>query len=295
MPDYKVFEPFNCTYDKILTSEEVCEVESVKQEILRSFEEELALFCENHNLNLDQQSVLQSLECSIKSILSYCRLPSEKKDPFEISAKEYLIAKLFECEKSAADKISRDLANTIAYSSQKLANNDIALKGSVKSIAEKLTLRYLFDYRHYYDLEPIPNGSGYLYALTTNYLLDRVEEIYTQKYHKYRLWDKRSIALFSSYLFDNIGEFHDFFDMQNLRHLLEDYSEPIEITLFKEECLECWLALCADNPIHAYTELAYPNENGVIFEEYIPLHSVNEDVWSSLYEHYQQKFLDFSK
>ncbi|WP_305461973.1 hypothetical protein [Photobacterium leiognathi] len=83
--------------------------------------------------------------------------------------------------------------------------------------------------------------------------------------------------------------------MQNLRHLLKDNSVPIEITLFKEECLECWLALCADNPIHAYTELAYPNENGVIFEEYIPLHSVNEDVWSSLYEHYQQKLLNFSK
>lgn len=294
MSDYQVFEPLNCTYDKILTSEEVDEIKSVKQEILRRFEDELALFCKNHNLDLDQQAVLQSLEGSIKSILSYC-LPSEKKDPFEISAKDYLVTKLFNYEKSAADKISRDLANAIADFSQKLPNNDITLKGSTTSIAAKLTLRYLFGYRDYYDLEPMPNDGGYLYALTTNYLLDRVEDIYTKKYHKYRLWNKHSIALFSSYLFDDKSEFHDFFGIQNLCHLLESSSKPIEITLFKEECLECWFALCADNPRHAYTELAYPNENGVIFEEYIPLHSVDEGVWSSLYEHYQHELLNYSK
>nr|WP_025593093.1 hypothetical protein [Vibrio sp. SCSIO 43097] len=106
-----------------------------------------------------------------------------------------------------------------------------------------------------------------------------------------RLWYfcRRAITLFSSYLFDIKSEEHHFFDSKNLIHLLGNGPEPITKEWFKDECIECWEALYVDGPRYAYTELAYPDDSGVIFEEYLPLVMVSEDVWDSLYERYKNK------
>lgn len=151
----------------------------------------------------------------------------------------------------------------------------------------------MFGHRRFYDVEPIPEvptlRNDDLRALCERHLLDRVKERYTSHYHRYRLWDGRAIDLFSSYLFNVKSEEHSFFDSKNLIHLLNNTPAPIKKEWFKNECIECWEALYADGPRYAYTELAYPDESGVIFEEYVPLDMVSEDVWDSLYERYKNK------
>lgn len=121
------------------------------------------------------------------------------------------------------------------------------------------------------------------------YLLDRVKDCYSEQYQRYRLWDKRAIDLFSSYLFDVKNDEHNFFNFMNLIHLFDNVAEPITKEWFKDECIECWEDLYANGPRYAYTELAYPNQNGVIFEEYVPLNMVSEEVWDSLYECYKSR------
>ncbi|MDF2153561.1 hypothetical protein [Vibrio sp. CAU 1672] len=282
-----------------VSKEEIDELEHERQELLNDFKEQLAVFCKYLNVDIDQQAALRSLDTKTRLTLSYPYYVPARKGIVKISATGYLSSKMVEKVKSTTKDIVNALAANIADSSQKLTCNDIALKGSTESIAEKLTQRYLFGHRRFYDIEPIPDiptlRNQDLSALSEYYLLDRVEELYAAKYHRYRLWDGRAIALFSSYLFDVKSEYHEFFDSPNLIHLLSDNPEPITKKWFKDECIECWGELYADGPIRSYTELAYPNENGVIFEEYIPLPMVSEDVWDSLYERYKSKLEEHVK
>ncbi|MBU2932910.1 hypothetical protein [Vibrio cyclitrophicus] len=275
------------------SKEELQELENERLELLNDFKEQLAVFCDYLKVDLDQQATLKSLDTATALTLSSPRYIPAQKGILKISAQGYLSIKLVEKVKSTTTDIVKALANKIADSSQKLPCNDIALKGSVDSIAAKLTQRYLFGHRRFYDVEPIPEAptlrNNDLRALCERHLLDRVKERYTSHYHRYRLWDGRAINLFSSYLFNVKSEEHSFFDSKNLIHLLNNTPAPIKKEWFKDECIECWEALYADGPRYAYTELAYPDESGVIFEEYVPLDMVSEDVWDSLYERYKNK------
>lgn len=276
-----------------ISKEELQELEYERLELLNDFKEQLAVFCDYLKVDLDQQATLKSLDTATALTLSSPRCVPARKGVLKISAQGYLRLKLVEKVKSTASDIVKVLANKIADSSQKLPCNDIALKGSADSIASKLTQRYLFGHVRFYDIEPIPEvptlRNKDLSALCERHLLDRVKEHYTSQYHRYRLWDGRAIALFSSYLFDVKSEAHNFFDSKNLIHLLDNGPEPITKEWFKDECIECWEALYVDGPRYAYTELAYPDDSGVIFEEYVPLDMVSEDVWDSLYERYKNK------
>ncbi|MEZ8062063.1 MULTISPECIES: hypothetical protein [Vibrio] len=274
------------------SKEELQELENERLELLNDFKEQLAVFCDYLKVDLDQQATLKSLDTATALTLSSPRYIPAQKGILKISAQGYLSIKLVEKVKSTTTDIVKALAKKIADSSQKLPCNDIALKGSVDSIAAKLTQRYLFGHRRFYDVEPIPEVPTLrndLRALCERHLLDRVKERYTSHYHRYRLWDGRAIDLFSSYLFNVKSEEHSFFDSKNLIHLLNNTPAPIKKEWFKDECIECWEALYADGPRYAYTELAYPDESGVIFEEYVPLDMVSEDVWDSLYERYKNK------
>lgn len=276
-----------------VSREDLQELEYTRLDLLNDFKEQLAVFCDYLNVDLDQHAALQSLDTATAYTLSSPHyVPSRKRD-VKISALGYLNLKLIEQVKSTASGIVKTLATQIADSSQKLPCNDIALKGSVDSIAIKLTQRYLFSYKSFYDVESIPEvptlRNNDLSALCERHLLERVEERYTAQYHRYRLWDGKAIALLSSYLFDVKSEEHNFFDSKNLIHLLNNIPEPITKEWFKDECIECWEDLHANGPCHAYTELAYPDEHGVIFEEYVPLNMVSEEVWDSLYERYKSK------
>lgn len=280
------------TYQDV-ANEQLEELESERQELMEGFKQHLALFCKYLNVDLDQQAALNSIGWHTQVCLSSHRHIPAQKEGIPISTQGYLSSKMREKVKSAASTIVNDLARKIADSSQKLLCNDIALRGSPESIAEKLTLRYLFDHRRFYDIDPIPDVSSVHHydvdAFSKYHLLDRVKEHYTSRYHRYKLWDGRAVTLFTSYLFDTKSELHPFFHSQNLIHLLDDDPEPIAKKWFKDECIECWLELHADGPCYAYTELAYPDENGVIFEEYVPITMVSEEVWDSLYERYKNK------
>ncbi|ELC9579239.1 hypothetical protein RJY99_000099 [Vibrio vulnificus] len=276
-----------------VSREDLQELEYTRLDLLNDFKEQLAVFCDYLNVDLDQHAALQSLDTATAYTLSSSHYVPSRKGDVKISALSYLNLKLIEQVKSTASGIVKTLATQIADSSQKLPCNDIALKGSVDSIAIKLTQRYLFGYKSFYDVESIPEvptlRNNDLSALCERHLLERVEERYTAQYHRYRLWDGKAIALLSSYLFDVKSEEHNFFDSKNLIHLLNNIPEPITKEWFKDECIECWEDLHANGPCHGYTELAYPDEHGVIFEEYVPLNMVSEEVWDSLYERYKSK------
>lgn len=276
-----------------VSTEELQELEYERQELLESFKQHLALFCQYLNVDLDQQAYVNSISWHTQVYLSSPRYVPEKNKGIPISVQGYLSSKMCEEIKSSASIIVNDLASKIADSSQKLLVNDIALRGSPESIAEKLTLRYLFGHKRFYDIDPIPDvPSAHRYeidAFSEERLLDRVMEHYTSRYHRYKLWEGRVIALFSSCLFDTKSELHPFFNSPNLIHLLGDDPKPIAKEWFKDECIECWLALHADPPLHAYTERAYPDDSGVIFEEYVPLTMVSEEIWDALYERYKNK------
>lgn len=276
-----------------ITKEELKELEEERLELLVSFKLHLENFCKHLNLDLDQQAAFRSISWSLKSRLENPKHTPEKMNGIRISGKGHISLKMIEEVKSAASAIINGLACKIADSSQQLLCNDIALRGSPELIAVKLTHRYLFGHKRFYDISPIPDISSVhhyeIEAFSEYYLLDRVQAHYESQYHRYKLWDGESIALFNSYLFDTKSEVHTFFDSPNLIHLLSDDPEPIDKKCFKEECIECWLELNAEAPLHAYTELAYPDDGGVVFAEYVPLTIVCEDVWDALYERYQHK------
>lgn len=276
-----------------ISKEELEELEEERLELLTSFKLHLEKFCKYLNLDLDQQAAFRSISWTLKARLSNPKHTPEKWNGIRISGKGHISLKMIEEVKSVASTIVNDLACKIAASSQQLLCNDIALRGSPELIAAKLTHRYLFGHKRFFDIDPTPDiPSVHHYeidAFSEYYLLDRVQVHYESQYHRYKLWDGRSIAIFSSCLFDTKSEVHTFFDSPNLIHLLGDDQEAIDRKWFKEECIECWLELNAEAPLHEYTELAYPDDNGVIFAEYVPLTMVSEDVWDALYERYQNK------
>jgi hypothetical protein len=276
-----------------ITKEELKELEEERLELLASFKLHLENFCKYLNLDLDQQAAFHSISWSLKSRLENPKHTPEKTNGVRISGKGHISLKMIDEVKSVASTIVNDLACKIAASSQQLLCNDIALRGSPELIAVKLTHRYLFGHKHFYDISATPDvPSVHHYeidAFSKYYLLDRVQVFYESQYHRYKLWDGRSIALFNSCLFDTKSQEHTFFNSPNLIHLLGDDPELIDKKWFKEECIQCWLELNAEAPLHQYTELAYPDDDGVIFAEYVPLTMVGEDVWDALYERYQHK------
>lgn len=276
-----------------ISIEQLEELENERLELIEGFKEHLAFFGKYLNVDLDQQAAVASINWSTQVCLSSHEYIPEKKDGMPIAGQGYLSVKMREKVKSEASNIVNNLARDIANSSQKLLVNDIILRGSPESIAEKLTLHSQFGHRRFYDVDPIPSVPSVhhceVYAFSEYHLLDKVKEHYVNRYHRYRLWDGRAIALFTSYLFDAKSQAHPFHQTPNLIHLLDDDPEPIKKEWFKRECIECWLELQEAPPSHAYTELAYPDDNGVIFDEYVPLTMVGEDVWDALYERYQSK------
>lgn len=273
------------------------DIEALEQdrlELLNDFKEQLAVFCEHLYANLDQQSIFQSLNSHTNSAIFFPHYQTNRCEILKTPLSVYLRSKLVEIVKSTATKTVQNLAIQIADSSQKLLCEDFSLRGSTASIAEKLVLRYLFSHLNFDDIEAIPkvplSRNNQLLAFSEFYLLDHVEKRYTENYHKYKIWDGRAVSLFSSLLFDLKNEYHPFFHLPDLRFLLENNLELITIELFKDESIACWTALLTDGPKYLYTELAYPDDNGLIFEEYVPLNMVCEEVWESLYERYRNKW-----
>ncbi|WCP66715.1 hypothetical protein LYZ37_12800 [Vibrio tubiashii] len=282
-----------------ISIEQLEELENERLELIEGFKEHLALFCKLLNVDLDQQAAVDSISRSTQVRLSSHKHIPEKKDGMPIAGQGYLSVKMREKVKSEASAIVTNLARDIANSSQKLLVNDIILRGSPESIAEKLTLHCQFGHKRFYDVDPIPNvPSVHHYevdAFSKRHLLDKVKEHYVSRYHRYRLWDGKAIAHLTSYLFTEKSQAHPFHQSPNLIHLLDDDPNPIQKEWFKRECLDCWLEFQEAPPSHAYTELAYPDDNGVIFDEYIPLTMVGEDVWNALYERYQNKLEEHIK
>lgn len=275
-----------------LSKEELQELENERQELLEGFKRHLALFCELLNVDINQQDAAASIGWLTHVCLSSHKHIPKKEGGLLISGQDYLSLKMREKVKFAASAIVNNLARNIADSSQNLLVNDIILRGSPESIAAKLTQHYLFGHKRFYDIDPIPDIPSvhhcHVDAFSVDHLLAKVEEHYLNQYHRYKLWNGRAIALFTSYLFDTKSELHPHFKAPNLIHLL-DAPEPVAKKWFKDECIECWLELNAEGPLHAYTEIAYPDSSGVIFEEYVPLTVVSENVWDALYERYKDK------
>ncbi|OLQ92972.1 hypothetical protein BIY22_00295 [Vibrio panuliri] len=271
-----------------LTDKEIDEYHLQSDKLKQELGYQLEAFCRSINIEANINRVTQEFEHA-------CHAYSEQ--PITIAADAPLLNMTIKIAATqhlktelslAVESFLKHLAHDIVNDSVKLPRNSRIFRGSLTSVCRKMILFYsrpdvsLRDIEHF-NIEHTFSCS--IRELSFDNLLSQTMSYYRDNYHRYRLWDAHAISLLALFLFESREYFQPLEHQTNLSYLLAD-TTPVPIVRFKQLCIAYWNEN-GENPfVSHYTEQAFPDKNGIIFAEYVPLEHISEQCWQQLYALY---------